>query len=552
MKGKAAISGLSILLVVGVALGVVAVVHRSNNNAPITPHMKAVSDFCSTTDYKESCHKTLGAVNTTDPKEFIAHAILASQDAVKKFFNYSDSLIVQANNNSRTKMALDDCKDMMDLAVQSLQASFSDVGDAQLHTLNDRINDIRTWLSAVISYQQSCLDGFEKDNSMRPMMENGIIDASQLTANALAIVTKLGDILSKLGLDFKIPTFKRRLMSSEYPEWFSASDRKLLGRIDNSRLKPNAVVAKDGSGQFKTIGEALAAAPKNNPNRHIIYVKAGIYDEYITIDKKTINILMYGDGPRKTIVTGHKNYVDGTSTWQTATFSAIGDGFIARSMGFQNTAGPEKHQAVALRIQSDKSAFFNCRMDGYQDTLYNQANRQFFRNCVISGTIDFIFGDSPTVIQNSLIIVRRPMDNQLNTVTAQGKKEANENTGIVIHNCRIVPEQRLFDDRFKIETYLGRPWKQYATTVVMESTLGDFIHPAGWAPWQGEFFENTLYYAEYNNRGPGAVLDRRINWKGYHKIDRATAERFTVQNFLNARDNWLPATEIPFLPGFKY
>ncbi|OMO64112.1 Pectinesterase, catalytic [Corchorus capsularis] len=333
MKGKAAISGLSILLVVGVALGVVAVVHRSNNNnAPLTPHMKAVTDFCSSTDYKDSCHRTLGTVNTTDPKEFIAHAILASQDAVKKFFNYSDSLIVQASNNSRNKMALDDCKDMMDLAVQSLQASFSDVGDAQLHTLSDRINDIRTWLSAVISYQQSCLDGFEKNDAMRPMMENGVLDASQLTANALAIVTKLGDILSKLGLDFKIPTFKRRLLSSEYPEWFSASDRKLLGRIDNSRLKPNVIVAQDGSGQFKTIGEALAAAPKNNPNRHIIYVKAGIYDEYITIDKKTINILMYGDGPRKTIVTGHKNYVDGTSTWQTATFCKFQKPYMCRPL----------------------------------------------------------------------------------------------------------------------------------------------------------------------------------------------------------------------------
>ncbi|XVE73528.1 hypothetical protein DITRI_Ditri11bG0125400 [Diplodiscus trichospermus] len=552
---KVIISGISIILVVGVVIGVVVVVHRGDDsNVELSPKMKAVSNFCSSTDYQETCHKTLGSVNSTDPKEYILQAILASEEAVKKFFNFSDSLIVQAQNDSRAKMALDDCKEMMDYAVQSLQASYSEVGDGELRNMNERIADLRTWLSAVISYQQSCLDGFEHESNIKQSMTNGIVDASELTANALAIVTKLSNILSKFGLQLNVPA-SRRLLSVEedgYPTWFSAADRKLLARIANRNLRPNAVVAKDGSGQFKTIAAALAAAPKNSKVRHVIYVKSGIYDEYITVDKKTTNILMYGDGPRKTIVTGQKNFVDGTSTWQTSTFSAIGDGFIAKSMGFQNTAGPQKHQAVALRVQSDKSAFFNCRMDGFQDTLYNQANRQFFRNCVISGTIDFIFGDSPTIIQNSLIIVRRPMDKQQNTVTAQGKSNPDENTGTVIQNCRIVPEQKLFADRFTIRTYLGRPWKTFSTTVVMESTLGDFIQPDGWMAWDGGNFENTLYYAEYNNRGPGANTARRVNWKGYHRIDRRTAMQFTIQSFLLARENWLPFTGVPFTAGLRY
>ncbi|OMO90724.1 Pectinesterase, catalytic [Corchorus capsularis] len=567
MKGKIVVSVLSIILVVGVAIGVVVVVHHHKLlKRGLSPQAKAVINFCTATDYLEACDKTLGTLNSTDPKEYIAHAILAAQDAVKKHFNLFEStaIVVNNNNNSRTKMALDDCRDMMDLAVQSLQASYSEVGDAQLHTMGDRINDLRTWLSAVISYQQSCLDGFDHDPTHKSSIQDEatFTDATQLTANALAIVTKLQEILSNLGLHLNnIPNAsspsRRLLLSSHhhhlyYPQWFSASDRKLLGRIDNGNLRPDAVVAKDGSGHFKTIAAALAAAPKNSPRRHTIYVKAGIYDEYITVDKKTTNILMYGDGPRKTIVTGHKNYVDGTSTWQSATFSAIGDGFIARSMGFQNTAGPQKHQAVALRVQSDKSAFFNCRMDGYQDTLYNQANRQFFRNCVISGTVDFIFGDGPTIIQNSLIIVRRPLDGQSCTVTAQGKTVANENSGTVIQNCRIVPEQKLFADRFNIKTYLGRPWKKFSTTVVMESMLADFIQAEGWLAWQGEYFQDTLYYAEYNNRGPGSNLDRRVNWKGYHKIDKTTAQRFTVQAFLNARDNWLPTLGIPYISGFKF
>ncbi|KAG4173863.1 hypothetical protein ERO13_A11G087750v2 [Gossypium hirsutum] len=339
MLRKEMIVEVSIILVVGVAIGVVSTVHRNHNdNETLSPQMKAVSNFFSFTHYRESCHKTLSSVNSTDPKEFISKAILAAEEAVKKFFNYSDSLIVQVKNNNLTKMALNDCKDMMDYAIDSLQASYSDVGDSELRNINDHKNDLRTWLNAVISYQQSCLDGFEYDNNMKETMQKGIIDAHELTGNALTIVTKLSDILSKFGIQLN-NTNSRRLHSVEknvYPSWFSAKDRHLLARIDNSNLKPNVVVAKDGNGQYKTIGAALAPAPKNFNIRHVIYIKAGIYDEYTTVDKQYTNIMMYGDGPRKTIVAGCKGVKNGggITTWQTATFSAIGNGFIAKSMGF--------------------------------------------------------------------------------------------------------------------------------------------------------------------------------------------------------------------------
>ncbi|KAK4800916.1 hypothetical protein SAY86_021403 [Trapa natans] len=229
----------------------------------------------------------------------------------------------------------------------------------------------------------------------------------------------------------------------------------------------------------------------------------------------------------------------------------MGPGFIAKSMGFQNTAGPQGHQAVALRVQSDMSAFFNCRMDGYQDTLYVQTHRQFYRNCVISGTVDFIFGDSSAVIQNSLIIVRKPMDGQQNTVTAHGRTDKRETTGLVIHNCRIVPEQKLYPVRFQIPSFLGRPWKEYSRTVIMESTLGDLIQPAGWMPWNGNFALDTLYYAEYANRGPGARTGRRVNWKGFKVItNRNEAMQFTVGPFLRS-SQWLEATGVPHMLSLR-
>lgn len=220
-------------------------------------------------------------------------------------------------------------------------------------------------------------------------------------------------------------------------------------------------------------------------------------------------------------------------------------------MGFQNTAGPQGHQAVALRVQSDMSAFYNCRMDGYQDTLYAQAHRQFYRNCVISGTIDFIFGDSTTLIQNSLIIVRRPMDKQQNTVTAHGRYNSRETTGLVIQNCRIVPEQNLEPVRFQIPTYLGRPWKAYSRTIIMETTLADFIQPSGWMPWAGNFALDTLDYSEYANCGPGASTDKRVKWKGFHVItNRNEAFHFTAGPFIQG-DQWLRFTGAPYFLGLK-
>ncbi|KAI5424771.1 hypothetical protein KIW84_030819 [Lathyrus oleraceus] len=675
MSGKVVISVVSLILVVGVAIGVVAVVHKNGQDPEMKTQQRSVQIICQNAEDKDLCQDTLKSVNgveSADPKAYIAAAVKATTDSVIKAFNMSDRLSTEyGSQDGGIKMALDDCKDLLQFAMDSLEMSTNLVRDNNIQAVHSQTPDLRNWLSAVISYQQSCMEGFddEKDGEkkIKDQFHVESLDGIQkITSVALDIVSGLSNILQQFNLKLDLQPASRRLLAEDidnegFPTWFSGSDRKLLASmqgkgwrskivpnvivakdgfddekdgekkikdqfhvesldgvqkitsvaldimsglsnilqqfnlkldlqpasrrllaedIDNegfptwfsgsdrkllasmqgkgwrSKVVPNVIVAKDGTGKFRTIKEAIASYPSGNKGRYVIYVKAGVYDEYITVPKTAANILMYGDGPQRTIVTGKKCFANGVKTMLTATFANTAPGFIGKAMTFENTAGPDGHQAVALRNQGDMSAFVGCHILGYQDTLYVQTNRQFYRNCVISGTIDFIFGISPTLIQHSVIIVRKPNMNQFSTVTADGTAEKNMATGIVIQDCQIVPESQLFPVRFQVKSYLGRPWKAYSRTVVMESTIGDFIHPDGWFPWTGSNFENTLYYAEYANTGPGADVSKRIKWKGYRGIiSRAEANQFTAAEFLKAGPQsgaeWLKAIRVPHYLGFK-
>ncbi|CAL1376277.1 unnamed protein product [Linum trigynum] len=212
-------------------------------------------------------------------------------------------------------------------------------------------------------------------------------------------------------------------------------------------------------------------------------------------------------------------------------------------MKFINTAGPEKHQAVAFRSGADMSVYYRCSFDAYQDTLYPHSNRQFYRDCDITGTIDFIFGNAAVVFQGCKIQPRQPMSNQFNTITAQGKKDPNQNTGISIQKCDFTP----LSANLTARTYLGRPWKDFSTTVIMQSSIGGFLNQLGWLPWvSGVEPPNTIFYAEYQNTGPGSSVAGRVKWAGYKPaLTKDEAARFTVGSFIQG-GAWLPATAVAF------
>lgn len=221
---------------------------------------------------------------------------------------------------------------------------------------------------------------------------------------------------------------------------------------------------------------------------------------------------------------------------------------MARDIGFENSAGPDKHQAVAIRVSADEAIFYRCAFAGYQDTLYTHVQRQFYRDCTISGTIDFVFGDAAAVFQNCTFVVRKPMPNQSCIVTAQGRKERRQPTGIIIINSRFTSDPAYYPLRHENKAYLGRPWKEYSRTIIMESSIDDLIQPQGWLPWEADFGLKTCFYAEYNNRGPGAGKDQRVTWRGIKNITPQHAVDFTPSRFFKG-DRWVRLSGVPYFPG---
>ncbi|KAI7739797.1 hypothetical protein M8C21_024261, partial [Ambrosia artemisiifolia] len=313
-------------------------------------------------------------------------------------------------------------------------------------------------------------------------------------------------------------------------------------------IQANFVVAQDGSGGFSTITNAIEAAEnqRTGTDRVVIYVKKGIYKENIIIKKSMTNLLLYGDGIDATVITNDRNIYDGVLTSNTATVQVWGHGFIAIGITFENTAGPEKQQAIALLSASDLSIFYKCSFKGYQDTLCILENRQFYRECDIYGTVDFIFGDASSVLQNCNIYVRTPLQGQQNIITAQGRYHSSSNTGFVIENSRVTPapDSNLADGL--VMTYLGRPWRDYSRVVYVKCDFDNVINPAGWLPFQGDSAFNKVYYAEYMNTGQSADTSGRITWPGYHVLTTdEEAEQFSVRNFLTG-ESWIPKTGVPF------
>ncbi|XP_040385555.1 pectinesterase-like [Oryza brachyantha] len=463
--------------------------------------------------------------------------------------------LASLSNHAREEMAVRDCVELLGYSVDELGWALDAMAEPDVVAAAEETatsggarrraeDDLHAWLSAVLVNQDTCVEGFHgTDGRLLRRVEDAVAQLSQLVTNLLAMHKRLRSITPqhhqhhhKNGTDSG--------PSSELPPWVTDVDDEELARAKpgagRKAMRVDVVVAQDGSGRYRSVSEAVARAPSHSKRRYVIYVKRGVYQENVEVRKKKTNIVIVGEGMGETVITGSRSMAGGWTTFRSATFAVSGAGFIARDVTIRNTAGPAAHQAVALRVDSDRSAFFRVAVEGHQDTLYAHSLRQFYRDCRVSGTVDFVFGNGVAVIQRTTISTLALAPGQTaGSVTAQGRRDPNQNTGFSLHNCVV-------EARFP--TYLGRPWKPFSRVVVMESYLGAGVQAQGWMEWDGDAGGDlaTLFYGEYRNYGPGANVGGRVRWPGYHVImDAAVAARFTVRRFIDGLA-WLPSTGVTF------
>ena len=286
------------------------------------------------------------------------------------------------------------------------------------------------------------------------------------------------------------------------------------------------IVAQDGSGDFKTVQEAINAVPDFRKNRTTIFIKKGIYKEKLTLPASKTNVSFIGEVLEKTLLTyddyaSRKNrFGEEIGTTGSSSFFVFGDDFKAENITFENAAGPVG-QAVAVRIDGDRVMFVNCRFLGFQDTLYphGEKSRQYYKNCYIEGTVDFIFGWSTAVFEDCTIFCKKGGG----YVTAASTLETTP-YGFVFVNCRITGDAPV--EAF----YLGRPWRPYAKTVFITCSLDKQIHHDGWHNWNKPDAEATAYYAEYKSTGTGASAATRVKWS--RQLNEQEALEFTPEKVL--------------------
>ncbi len=321
---------------------------------------------------------------------------------------------------------------------------------------------------------------------------------------------------------------------------FAGAKEPLLGRLTTT---VNAVVAADGSGQFKTIQAAVAAAPANRTAPFVIFIKTGTYQGPVIVPKEKPNLAFVGGDPQKTVITYSLNVNDpapaGSDKFNPSVLIRA-DGFRAEKITFQNTAG-DRGQALALRADADRGSFADCRFLGWQDTLMLNNGRYYFQNCHIEGRVDFIYGSATAWFDQCRIHSKNG-----GYVTA-ASTPPERHYGFVFANCKLTGDPAPWIDasgnpvkksRTTPLAALGRPWQPTASVTFLNCEMGPHIAPAGWDNWRKPEREKTSRFAEYGSRGPGANPGKRVPWSKQLTQEKATA--ITPEAVLGGTDGWRP------------
>lgn len=298
----------------------------------------------------------------------------------------------------------------------------------------------------------------------------------------------------------------------------------------NLQAQTNLYVAADGTAPFKSVQEAVRSAPPGTQaNPVIIHIKAGIYHELIDVPKDKGFLKFIGEGASNTVLTygWYAGMTNGEGK-QIGTFNSRStmieaDDFTAENLTFENSAGAVG-QALAIRVDGDRAAFRHCRFLGWQDTILLNHGRQYFEDCYVAGAVDFIFGAGTAWFEKCEIHCLGK-----GYITAASTPQE-QPYGFVFSNCKITGAKP------DVRTFLGRPWRDYAGTIFLNTDMTDVVRPAGWDDWKKPQTHTTSRYAEYNSTGAGANPSARETW--VKQLTKAEAEQITLSKVLGG---WEPA-----------
>lgn len=309
-----------------------------------------------------------------------------------------------------------------------------------------------------------------------------------------------------------------------------------VGRAAISNSDYHFVVAQDGTGDFRTVQEAVNAVPdfrKGGPTR--ILIKKGVYKEKLAISNTKDGVQLYGedgvvltydDYAQKPNVFGENKGTSGSSS-----VYIFGPNFLAENITFQNSSGPVG-QAVACHVGADRAVFRRCRFLGFQDTLYTygENTREYYEDCYIEGTVDFIFGKATAVFNRCELRSKVSGGYLTAPATPQGTAY-----GYVFFDCRMTADDGVKDG----SVWLSRPWRPYAKCVFVRCNLGRHIRPEGWNNWGNPDNEQTAFYAEYQSRGEGAKPEQRAAWS--HQL--TDISQYDITTILAGSDGWIISGE---------
>lgn len=318
----------------------------------------------------------------------------------------------------------------------------------------------------------------------------------------------------------------------KYKKWvkkYGTTIKKKLTSVNPDKI----TVAKDGSGDYTSIQEAINNTKSFPYKRISIFIKNGVYFEKVKVHEWNTNISLIGESKEYTIIT-FDDYFDKmnlgrNSTFYTYTLLVEATDFYASNLTIRNTSG-NVGQAVALSVFSDRVFIQNCIILGNQDTLYaSGSGRHYYKNCYIEGTTDFIFGSATALFENCTIHSKK------NSYITAASTPKGVQYGYVFKNCKLTADENI------TKVYLGRPWRKYAKTVFIACEMGKHILPEGWHNWSKPEAESTSFYAEYNNYGLGFKSDERVSWS--HQLKKSKSKKYTIESILgrknkNTNQNW--------------